>query len=134
MEVQTIDEQVVARQQIQDLVARYNFAWDDLSADGVVNCFVDDGVFIDAKGFAHHGHDAIKQFVQGSDVLFGRMRHITSTHLVTFEQDDTAIHRCYLVFASFLDQGGILHTGDYRDIVVLEHGKWLFRERIVRLN
>jgi uncharacterized protein (TIGR02246 family) len=128
-----IDE-VVARQQIQDLVARYNFAWDDLLENGVADCFVEGGVFVDAKGIAHRGHDAIKEFVRGSDVMFGRMRHITSTHLVTFERDDVAIHRCYLVFASFLDQGGILHTGEYRDAVVLQDGKWRFRERAVRLD
>ena len=130
---QQVDERG-ARWAIQELVARYNMAWDSTDGAGVVACFTSDGVFVDATGTEHHGAEAIAAFVHATPQQFGRMRHITSTHLVTDLSETAARHRCYVVLASNLDVERRLDTGEYEDALALVEGEWLFVRRIVRFD
>lgn len=119
---------------IQELVAQYNMAWDGQDPTGVSSCFTPDGVFVDAAGGEHRGTDAIEQFVRASEEQFGRMRHITSSHLVSFNDDRSAVHRCYVIFVSHPNQERVLDTGEYEDRVERVDGGWRFRRRIVRFD
>lgn len=126
--------QVEAKIEIQELVARYNLAWDHGDVEGVSGCFTAEGVFVDAAGGQHRGTAGIEEFVRASYGQFGSMRHITSSHLVTFEGGDAASHRCYVVFVSHPQGERVLDTGEYEDSVVREGGRWLFARRIVRFD
>jgi uncharacterized protein (TIGR02246 family) len=119
---------------IYELVARYNMAWDAQDPGGVSGCFTPDGVFVDAAGTEHAGSEAIERFVRASDAQFGRMRHITSTHLVSFSDDRSAVHRCYVIFVSHPGQERVLDTGEYEDHLERVSGDWRFRRRIVRFD
>lgn len=123
-----------AKLDIQDLVARYNMAWDTGDVDGVLACFVPDGVFTDAAGGEHQGHAAIRAFVEASPGAFGRMRHITSSHLVDLTDGNSARHRCYVVFVSHPGGNRVLDTGEYDDRVRLVDGEWHFAARKVSFD
>jgi uncharacterized protein (TIGR02246 family) len=127
-------DQTAARLAIQELVATYDMAWDVEDADGVVETFVPDGVFVDAAGTSHETRDRIREFVEASPRQFGSMRHITSTHLVTFTGDTSARHRCYVVFVSHPGGERVLDTGGYDDEVVLTREGWRFARRVVSFD
>jgi uncharacterized protein (TIGR02246 family) len=127
-------DQTTARLAIQELVATYDMAWDGHDADGVVETFVHDGVFVDAAGTPHRTRERIREFVEASPGQFGAMRHITSTHLVTFTGDASARHRCYVVFVSHPGGERVLDTGGYEDDVVLTDEGWRFARRVVSFD
>lgn len=127
-------DNAAARLGIHELVARYNIAWDTGDVDGVVACFTDDGVFIDAAGGEHRGPSAIREFVSASPKAFGRMRHITSSHLVDLRDQTSARHRCYVVFVSHPEGARVLDTGEYDDDVRLVDGDWRFKSRRVAFD
>ncbi|GAC1608859.1 MAG: nuclear transport factor 2 family protein [Mycobacteriales bacterium] len=123
-----------ARLAIHELVARYNMSWDSDDVDGVLGCFAPAGVFVDAAGGEHRGHDAIRTFVAASPAAFGKMRHITSSHLVEMQTDHAARHRCYVVFVSHPGGERVLDTGEYDDAVELSQGSWRFTSRTVTFD
>lgn len=122
-----------ARLAIHELVARYNMSWDSEDVDGVLACFAPDGVFVDAAGGKHRGREAIRAFVAASPGAFGKMRHITSSHLVELT-GATARHRCYVVFVSHPAGERVLDTGEYEDAVELSEGSWRFTSRTVAFD
>ena len=126
--------EVEDRVAIQELVAEYDWAWDHGDWDGVVACFTDDGVFVDATGSEHRGLEAIRAFAAASPGSFGVMRHITSAHRVHELGADTARHRCYMVFLSHPDGTRTLDTGEYEDELVRVDGRWRFARREVRFD
>lgn len=119
---------------IHELVSRYNIAWDTGDVEGVLACFVPDGLFTDAAGGEHRGHANIRAFVEASPAAFGRMRHITSSHLVELNGTASARHRCYVVFVSHPAGERVLDTGEYDDQVVLVDGGWRFATRKVAFD
>ena len=123
-----------ARLAIHELVARYNMSWDREDVDGVLACFTPDGVFVDAAGGEHRGHEALRTFVSASPAAFGRMRHITSSHLVEQLTGRTARHRCYVVFVSHPAGERVLDTGEYDDAVEFTEGSWRFTSRTVAFD
>jgi len=129
-----LTDPTAARLAIHELVARYNISWDSEDVDGVLACFTPDGVFVDAAGREHRGHDAIRSFVAASPAAFGKMRHITSSHLVELLSDRTARHRCYVVFVSHPAGERVLDTGEYADAVELSEGSWRFTSRTVAFD
>lgn len=126
--------EVEAKIAIQELVARYGMSWDSMDVDGVLDCFTEDGVFVDAVGGEHRGRDAIAAFVRGSEQQFGAMRHIASTHLISLGEGGVASHRCYVVFVSHPGGERRLDTGEYEDSVVREGTVWRFARRVVRFD
>jgi uncharacterized protein (TIGR02246 family) len=119
---------------IHELVSHYNIAWDTGDVEGVLACFVDDGLFTDAAGGEHRGHAGIRAFVEASPAAFGRMRHITSSHLVEPSGPASARHRCYVVFVSHPAGERVLDTGEYDDQVVFVDGGWRFATRKVAFD
>jgi uncharacterized protein (TIGR02246 family) len=120
--------------QIPELVARYNFCWDQGDPDGFVACFTPDGVFVDATGAEHTGPGEISAFVTQSLENFGAMQHVTSSHLVEELGQDAYRHRCYLIFVSHPEGERTVNYGDYDDEVVQVGGALRFRRRVVRLD
>ena len=120
--------------QIQQLVGTYNFSWDQGDPDGVVGCFTSDGVFVDATGTEHRGPQEIAAFVAQSLENFGKMQHVTSSHLITEDDGDTIRHRCYLIFVSRPGGERTVSYGDYEDEIVRVDGALRFHRRLVGLD
>ena len=87
--------------QVARLVTKYNMSWDNGRFADVASCFTEDGVFVDATGYENRGRAAIEAFGVKSLDLFGRMRHVTSNHVVS-EEESGWRHQCYMIFFSGL--------------------------------
>lgn len=130
---------VVAREAIRDLVARYNANGDSGRLPQVMELFVDDAVMeIDlGTGGAPERHDglaAIEDVFKGAvggDVAPTHVRHFTATLQIDLVDDSTATSRCYY---QVLTQVGLDHWGRYVDRCVRTDAGWRFAERRVTVD
>lgn len=119
---------------VEQLVAQYNFAWDQGRFADVAACFTSDGVFVDATGTAHEGREAIEAFGRKSVDIFGPMRHLTTNHVI-YEGTPHWQHRCYILFVWGIGRDDKTSaTGHYEDEFVLSDDGPLFTRRHVMLD
>lgn len=139
----TLDD-LVAREGIRDLVARYNSYSDagrfeqlwDLFAERAVMHLVNPG----GNEATYEGREEIKKIftgaqerVQGQLATGGPayVRHFTATHQIDLVDADHATGRCY--FAVILERG-LDHWGRYVDRYVREGDRWRFEHREVTVD
>jgi hypothetical protein len=129
--------ELVAREAIRDLVARYNANGDSGRFAHVLALFAADAA-MDIDGVVYRGHDEIltiftgarDQFIgsadRGTGPPAGPMRHSTSTLQIDVTSETTATSRCYyhVTMAHGLD-----HWGRYLDTYAVVDGEWRFTER-----
>ena len=129
--------ELVARESVRDLVARYNANGDSGRIDQMVELFAEDAVMLIVPGDEHVGREKIHAFFSGiaeqtregrkSDVppaLF--IWHYTATHQIDVESETEAKGRCY--YAVLTDRG-LDHWGRYIDEYRCIDGRWLFWRR-----
>ena len=126
-------EQLVARESIRDLVARYNANGDSGRYEQVLGLFTPDAV-LEADDVVHAGHDAIRGMFAAAGAAFtgaGPLRHFTATHQIDVTGPDTATGRAYfaVVMAHGLD-----HWGRYLDDYVRRDGRWRIARRRVLVD
>ncbi len=129
--------QVVARESIRDLVARYNANGDTGRFDRVIELFAPDAV-MELPGRdpeRYEGHDEIRTIFTGTSERLSAastipryLRHCTSTHQIDLVDEDHAVGRCYyfVIMAHGLD-----HWGRYTDRYERRDGAWKFVHRKV---
>jgi len=128
----TLDE-LIAREAIRDLVARYNANGDSGRFDQVVELFAPDAV-MEVNGRTYRGRDEIRSiFTTTAAELRGFselpvLRHTTSTLQIDLTGPTTATSRCYHVV---LLPHGVDHWGRYLDEYGLVGDRWLFTRRRV---
>ena len=117
--------------EIQQLVARYNFAVDGGDADAFAGTFTADGVFTVA-GNEMRGHDALRAFVEGRAGVASR-RHIVSSIIVDGD-GDAATLRAYLQVVAKTEDGtfAVATQGTYDDRLVRTDDGWRFSVRSFR--
>jgi len=129
--------EAIAREQIRDVISRYNHAGDRGDLEALVRCFTDTGV-LDLEGEDdHEGREAIRERLSGvvSD-LAGRseralLRHHVSSIRIELTGNGTAIAASYfLVFTEI----GLDHWGRYADRLVRADGAWRIAHRKVRVD
>lgn len=124
---------------IQDLLTRYAWALDTGDVDGLVACFVPDGVLIeDVFEEADHwrGHEQLRRLgehYRSVPNFPGRQHHITQVQI-----DGTGERRYVRSFIFVTECRGeppyvVRFAGYYEDTVVKIDGAWLFSERVIRL-
>ena len=125
------------REEIRELIARYNWAIDTRDGVGVADTFIPDGVFDGERG----------QLVRGREELiaFGELRHrppaepgVGSQHWVTnlvFEGNHARVYLKSFFIRQNIERGTVTSTnlGYYRDDLVNVDGRWLFERRRWRL-
>ena len=141
----TLDE-LVAREAIRDLVARYNSNGDTGRFDQLWELFAEDAVMEvgTARGerTVYTGLDVVKQvFVGARDRVRDRgsaapttyLRHFTATHQIDLVDDGHATGRCYfaVIVGSHDASGGLDHWGRYIDEYVRIESHWKFQRRRV---
>ncbi|MDM3972697.1 nuclear transport factor 2 family protein [Mycobacterium marseillense] len=131
--------ELVAREQIRDTLARYNWSGDAGALDGLTQTFCPDGV-LEIRGFDPlHGRSAIAEFLSGvtgrvatdADVTAGVkpiVRHNVANVLFTELAPARARVKSYFTVITHI---GLDHCGRYHDILVPEDGTWLIKHRQV---
>ena len=132
--------ELVARESIRDLVARYNANGDSGRFAQVLELFADDAVMELHDGELYEGIARIESIftgtqktVKGLDTGGGRiyMRHFTSTHQIDLIDNTHARGRCYY---QVLMHHGLDHWGRYIDEYGVHEGRWVFTRRNVTID
>jgi hypothetical protein len=128
-------EELVAREQIRDLVARYNSTADSGRFDETVELFAPDAV-MEVGDAVLEGREAIRaMFAATKESLAGHaaagpryVRHLTATQQIDVVGATEARSRCYF---QVLLPHGLDHWGRYLDTFGLVDGRWRFTHRKV---
>jgi hypothetical protein len=127
--------ELVAREQIRDTLARYNWSGDAGRLDGLAETFCVDGVLEIRGAEPLRGRSEITAFLGGvtgkiavdSDVK-PVVRHNVANILFTALTPDEAQVACYFTVAT---HRGLDHFGRYRDTLVPDGDAWLIKHRKV---
>jgi 3-phenylpropionate/cinnamic acid dioxygenase small subunit len=130
--------ELVAREQIRDLVAGYAHCADSGRFDELVALFAEDGVLETPDGQEHRGHDGIRDFLSGTKAQLAAavlgaplIRHHVSNLRIAVAGPDAATGAAYFFV---ITERGPDHWGRYRDRYVRIGGAWRFAHRRVRLD
>ncbi len=124
--------ELVARESIRDLIARYNANGDSGRFDQVVELFAPDAVMELDDGTRYGGHEEIRSiFTDAATSLRQRsgpllLRHMTSTVQIDVASTTVARARCYY---HVLMAHGLDHWGRYLDEFGVVEGQWRFTRR-----
>jgi 3-phenylpropionate/cinnamic acid dioxygenase small subunit len=136
----TLDD-LLARESIRDLVARYNSYGDSGRFDSLRDLFAEHAVMVintsSGEPSTYQGRDSVmaiftgarervKERAQAAGPTY--VRHFTATHQIDLVDDDHATGRCY--FAVIMNSG-LDHWGRYVDRYVRIDGDWKFEDRQV---
>ena len=125
--------QLVARESIRDLVARYNANGDAGRFDPMLELFAEDAV-LEIPGSVHRGKAAIRALFTevsqrtGAGGAAAFIRHFTATHQIDLVSETEARGRCYY---AVLTERGLDHWGRYLDEYRRIEGRWQFWRRKV---
>jgi uncharacterized protein (TIGR02246 family) len=128
--------ELIARESIRDLVARYNANGDAGRFDPMLELFAEDAV-LEAPGATLRGRAAIRRFFEGVAAGAGGrrevrlLRHYTATHQIDVRSESQARGRCYY---AVLTEKGLDHWGRYVDEYRRVEGRWLFQRRRVSVD
>ena len=130
-------EELIARESVRDLVARYNSTADTGRFDETVALFAPDALF-EVGERRCQGRDEIRSVFTGtrdsvashagSDRRPAYLRHCTSTLQIDLTSPTTAKARCYFFV---IMSHGLDHWGRYVDEFGRVDGEWLFTSRRV---
>ena len=124
--------------QINELIARYAWAFDTGDVEAFVGCFTSDGilcedVFEEVDRWA--GQDEIRSMANFFLTLpgFPGRQHMSSQVLIEGTTDRCRVRAfCFVVEARPGQPCTIPFTGYYDDVAVKVGGRWLFKERTIR--
>jgi hypothetical protein len=127
--------ELVAREQIRDTLARYNWSGDAGRLEGLAETFCPDGV-LEIRGLEPlRGRAEIVSFLGGVTGNVARdvgvkpvVRHNLANVLFTGLTPDRAEVSSYFTVVTHI---GLDHFGRYRDILVPSDGTWLINHRKV---
>jgi SnoaL-like domain len=127
--------ELIAREQIRDTLARYNWSGDSRLIEGLAETFCADGV-LEIRGFQPlHGRSAIMTFlggvtgnIAGSVDVKPVVRHNIANVLFTSLTPDEAQVMSYFTVVTHI---GLDHFGRYRDTLVPDADTWLIKHRKV---
>jgi hypothetical protein len=127
--------ELVAREQIRDTLARYNWSGDAGRLDGLAETFCADGV-LEIRGFEPlRGRSEIVAFLGGVTRNMAAtvdvkpvIRHNVATVLFSSLTPGQADVSSYFTVVTHI---GLDHFGRYRDTLVPDGDKWLIKQRKV---
>ncbi len=133
--------EIVAREAVRDLLARYTWAGDRGRSEEVAGCFLVDGVLdVGEHGGRWEGRDEIRRQLDAVAARVadaggapGPVQHHVTSVVIDLTDTTSATVRAY--FCVFTDIGPD-HWGTYRDQVQLDavDGTWRFASRTVRVS
>jgi len=129
--------ELLARESIREIVARYAHLADTGRFDELVNLFTEDGVLRGGDSPEAKGRDAIRRFLQGTntDLAAATRQTLIRHHVSNLRidvQDPTLAEGASYFFV--VTERGPDHWGRYRDTYACVDGRWLFRYRRARMD
>ena len=130
-------DELIAREEIRTLIARYNQAGDRGKLGELVACFSEEGVLELEDMPPLRGRAAIQRHLDGVVVDLAAattratLRHHVSSILIETQLPDAADARCY--FAVYTEVG-LDHWGRYSDHFTRVDGVWSIARRRVRVD
>jgi hypothetical protein len=129
--------ELVARESIRDLIARYNANGDTGRFDHVVALFAPDAVMETADRPPKTGPEEIRTIFTGARDAAGwgdhpvYLRHVTGTLQIDLVDETKASSRCYYFVITDI---GLDHWGRYIDDFRTVDGEWRFAHRRVTVD
>ena len=128
-------EELASREEIRDLVARYNASGDGGRIEQVIQLFAEDAVLRVGER-SYRGRAEIWAMFEDAarstrERAGGRVRHFTATHQIEMLSEEEARGRCYF---QVLTETGLDHWGRYLDEYRRIGGSWRFARRRVELD
>jgi len=128
--------EATAREEIRELVARYN-QWGDSGRLSELTGLFCDAATLEFGSARYDGRAAIGEMFaaaaaetrEGDATRY--IRHFVATHSIEVEEEDRATGRCYFLV---LTDRGLDHWGRYADAYRREGGRWLFAGRRVTVD
>ncbi len=124
------------RAEIEDLMARYLFAFDWGDGDAYIACFTEDGE-VDWARETTKGHAALKAMCAGFKEHISKImgdvphRHFLAQTAITVTGDTAQCRAIWFEVARRDDGFGKASFGHYEDALVRQGGRWLFKRRKV---
>jgi uncharacterized protein (TIGR02246 family) len=129
--------ELIAREEIREMVARYAHFADGGRFDDLVALFADDGELRIDDRMPLHGREAIRAFLvatgeelRASPVVTAIRHHVASVRIDVTARDEATGAAYFLV----VGDRGPDHWGRYRDRYVTRDGRWCFAQRRVRVD
>lgn len=129
--------EAIAREQIRDVIARYNHAGDRGRLDELVDCFTEDGVMDLEDLPALRGREAIRRHLSRvvDDLAAATTRatlrhHVASLRIELLGADSATASAYFSVYTEI----GLDHWGVYRDRLARVGDAWLLAHRKVRVD
>jgi hypothetical protein len=129
--------ELVAREEIRELVARYAHCADSGRFEELVALFAEDGLLQIDDREPLRGRDAILAFlastrsgVRESSAVRSIRHHVSSLRIDVSARDAATASSYFLV----VTERGPDHWGRYRDRYTVSGGRWLFAAREVRVD
>ena len=124
-----------AREQIRDLVARYNAYGDSGRFEDLLRLFAPDAQ-LTVGSERYIGRDAIEAMFRDAassarSIAVTRVRHFVATHQIDLVDEGHARGRCYF---QVLTDRGLDHWGRYLDDYAADAGGWRFAIRTVEVE
>ncbi len=131
--------EVAAREEIRDLVARYNAKGDAGRFEEMLELFCEDAVLEVPRQPEMRGREAIRGLFEGVATRTGSggghrasyIRHFTATLQIDFDSPTDARGRAYY---QVLTDHGLDHWGRYVDRYRLDGDRWRFADRRVSID
>ncbi len=124
-------QQLLDREELRDLVARYALVVDDHDLSVLGTMFHPDAVF-DRDGHLAHGWDEIAEMLGASMRGFRRMVHTPHAAVVELTGPDTATGASSGHAELVTGRGVVVAAYRYADEFVRHEGRWVFARRAVR--
>jgi ketosteroid isomerase-like protein len=129
--------ELVARESIRDIVARYNCNGDSGRIDAMMSLFARDAVLTVPGCDPQVGRDAIRNFFtavarpEDNSFVLESLHHHTATHQIDIVDKQSAKGRSY--FAVYT-QKGLDHWGRYVDEYRCYNQQWTIQQRTVHVD
>ncbi len=127
--------ELAAREQIRDLVARYNANGDSGRLDALMALFCDDASLVVGSLTVRGTSEIRSMFERAASETPTRpgsfIRHFTATHQIDGVERNAARGRCYF---QVLTEAGLDHWGRYVDRYAQVAGVWKFEQRIAHVD
>jgi 3-phenylpropionate/cinnamic acid dioxygenase small subunit len=126
--------QLIAREQIRDLIFEYAFHLDMNHPKELADLFVEDCTVVYGPNFGAEGRAAYLKTLDGIGSFFQATSHHVSNIVIEFRSDSEAVVRSTLyAWHRYRKERPDGHLwGQYHDIIVNAAGRWRFKRRELR--